>query len=108
MQLDDKGTPIKGPDPAEFEKEVVEDAEDVSDRVEAAPPPNEKSDDAGENSKQNEGEPLAGEDALTKQGSGESVSVDLATDVRVRLRKLGKLEGKYSGRSRVFCVFSAR
>lgn len=89
----------KGPDPADFEPELVIDDDDYSRSGIPRPPTNDESIITGEKTAQ---ETSRGE---SSQESGEAttsveeprVSSDLPTDVRVKLRKLEKLESRYHG-----------
>jgi hypothetical protein len=82
----------KGPDPSEFEKEVVPDEEDSG---------------GAEKEKEKGDETTAGkqvEDKLNEKEDEKATTQEkdvLPTDVRVRLRKLEKLEGRYQGRLRL-------
>lgn len=92
--------PAKGPDPAEFEPDFVID-DDVQSRSGTPRPPTERNGvNAADKSVQ---EPSAkGESSQESAETTSSVeepraSLDLPTDVRVKLRKLEKLESRYHG-----------
>ena len=89
-----------GPDPSEFESELVLDGEDVPNRSETPKPiprgdgittesESSKEEKSGLSSIGNEENPAVADGISSSQG--------LPTDVRVKLRKLDKLESKYHG-----------
>lgn len=95
------GTAGKPPvDPAEFENGLVEDSDEVPSRTGTPAQEKEKSED-GVNHAQEPGKPLAGDDNQSEDASAQAGGLqgpqELPADVRVKLRKLDKLEGRYNG-----------
>ena len=84
----------KGPDPSEFEKEVVPDEENGG---------SEKGKEKGEEATEGKGGEGNGDNVNEKGGDTTAVQEKdaLPTDVKVKLRKLEKLEGRYQGRRRL-------
>ena len=91
--------PAKGPDPAEFEPEFVVDDEAPS-RSETPRPTNGRTDDVLGEQKMNgsAGRELSQDDGeIASTAEAPRTSSDLPTDIRVKLRKLEKLESRYHG-----------
>lgn len=94
----DGDTPGRGPDPAEFEPEFVIGEDDAPSRVGTpmlAEQKRQLPSESGNDGTLDGSEPPAQERATSK----EVPTSDLPTDVRVKLRKLDKLESKYHGSS---------
>ncbi|KAL8729556.1 MAG: hypothetical protein Q9166_004636 [cf. Caloplaca sp. 2 TL-2023] len=90
----------KGPDPSEFESEFVVDDSDVSSRSNTPRPVLTTSESsAKDNPGEKAEEAQDGEDKPEKMTHGGSTATpqELPTDVRVKLRKLEKLESRYHG-----------
>ena len=89
-------------DPAEFDRQVLEDGDESSSGTGTTSAEKEKVDDAGVDSRPESGDLLAADDTQSKDGPvearGTSVSFELPTDVRVKLRKLEKLEERFGGK----------
>lgn len=92
--------PVRGPDPAEFDPDVVVGEDELS-RSTTPRPPNDKDDSAQQQSTENgdaaKGDKEDAEAARDAKSAASTASNELPTEVRVRLRKLEKLEPKYSG-----------
>ncbi|OJJ55586.1 hypothetical protein ASPSYDRAFT_158506, partial [Aspergillus sydowii CBS 593.65] len=97
------GTPVRGPDPTEFEPEFAIGDDDSSSRSGTPRPESSGAPEntQGENSEQSEG---PGENATNgKEGALEADSApatpELPPDVKAKLRRLTKMETRYQGRS---------
>ena len=99
----------RAPDPAEFEPEFVIGDDDLPSRSvtprPAEPKKHTTSSDSAPDSNADATNGTAQENSATK----DSAAVELPTDVRVKLRKLDKLESKYHGgltlqEKRIFCL----
>lgn len=88
----------RGPDPAEFDPDVVVGEDDPLSRSTTPHPPNEK-DEAAQQPPAENGDAAKGEKegADPARDAKSAALTELPTEVRVRLRKLEKLEPKYSG-----------
>lgn len=90
----------RGLDPSEFESELILDGEDVPSRS-GTPKPMPRSDGTATESEPSKEEPSemkgVGKEDRTLVAEGILSSQGLPTDVRVKLRKLDKLESKYHG-----------
>ena len=103
-QLQSKGTevPPRGPDPKDFEPEFVIDDEDTPSRS-STPKPTQIRNEVVRAVEQDAERALAQDGGLqaTDEKSAETaaptVAQELPTDVRVKLRKLEKLESRYQG-----------
>lgn len=95
----------RGPDPSEFDPDVVVGEDELS-RSTTPRPPNEKDESAQQQPTEN-GDAVKGdnEGAEAARDAKVAASNELPTEVRVRLRKLEKLEPKYSG---IFPYLAAR
>ncbi|MCJ1243200.1 hypothetical protein MMC30_000397 [Trapelia coarctata] len=105
----------KGPDPKEFEPDFVIDDEDLPSRTVTPKPAQEKNGEAksietaadkalgGEGSQQAKGEKGSGEASLAT-----TTAMEVPTDVRVKLRKLEKLEARYHELLRSYRIAHAR
>ncbi|KAL1867376.1 Golgin imh1 [Paecilomyces lecythidis] len=99
----------KGPDPAEFESEFAVGEDDGSSRSatprsEPSAPPEGGASGDGEKKASPES---AGKEAASDTGSN-TAAAELPTDVRVRLRRLDKLESRYQDLLRAYRVAHAR
>ncbi|KAI9700681.1 MAG: hypothetical protein M1836_002050 [Candelina mexicana] len=102
----------KGPDPSEFDAEIVVDDEATEspngDHAQEKAGPR----DSGSNEAGQQVSPLEGQDGETRADSGERkpaiASLELPTDVRVKLRKLDKLESRYQELLRSYRIAHAR
>lgn len=95
----DDDSSLKGPDPSEFEPELVIGNEDVPNRSRTPRPVQRKEAVTVANEIPGE-EPSASnseESDRTSAADSSLASQELSTDVRVKLRKLEKLESKYFG-----------
>ena len=92
--------PLKGPDPLDFEPEFVVDDENTISRNETPQPPAEVTQDENSristNAKQIAGEESHNQEQITEE-KDVSANPELPTDIRVKLRKLERLESKYNG-----------
>ncbi|KAI9749241.1 MAG: hypothetical protein M1815_002631 [Lichina confinis] len=99
-------------DPAEFDRQVLEDGDESSSGTGTTSAEKEKVDDAGVDSRPESGDLLAADDTQSKDGPvearGTSVSFELPTDVRVKLRKLEKLEERFGELLRSYRIAHAR
>ncbi|KAL8994731.1 MAG: hypothetical protein Q9169_005370 [Polycauliona sp. 2 TL-2023] len=101
----------KGPDPADFEPEFVLDESDVLSRSSTPKPALARSD-----SPTKDPLPISGEEAQNGEGASRKATQDdqtatpqeLPTDVRVKLRKLEKLESRYHELLRSYRVAHSR
>lgn len=97
----DGGQPGKSPDPSEFEPEFVIGDDDTASGAATPLREPEKTEEAVSGEDGNE-KPLAAEEGETKptplEDSPMQTSTELPTEVRVKLRKLDKLESRYQGR----------
>ncbi|MCJ1356291.1 MAG: hypothetical protein MMC33_006285 [Icmadophila ericetorum] len=106
----DEGAPQKGPDPAEFEPEFVVGDEDTPTRS-GTPLPGPVKGDVSTNQAAGEKLDTAGEGQSSQEPaeSGASSSApELPMDVRVKLRKLDKLESRYRDLLRSYRIAHAR
>lgn len=95
----DDDSSLKGPDPSEFEPELVIGNEDVPSRS-GTPRPVQRKDGAtmaNDAPREEHSTSNSEEGDRTSVADSSSVSLELPTDVRVKLAKLEKLESKYSG-----------
>lgn len=99
LETADKGVAGRGPDPAEFEPELTIDDEDGSSRAGTPGLEKEKTGDVSNDLKEGQGAPGEGDGAPEQSTDSVAAKTSLPTDVRVKLRKLDKLEGRYQGRS---------
>ena len=99
----------KGPDPSEFEPELFLDEEELTSRIESPGPGVERAGDATNAVTVNDTIPTAEiKEPNGKMGEGREAPapLELPTEVRVKLRKLDKLESRYQGSySRVKCSY---
>lgn len=99
--------PQKGPDPKEFEPEFIIEDEDTMSRT-GTPKPVEGKDEGGPITEATAEIPIGqdGERQVDEEKMSEQAAVDAAlelpTDVRVKLRKLERLESRYQGRHTFF------
>ena len=100
--VDSKGTdaPSKGPDPSEFEPEfVIEDEEVITRATTPQPGQAEKQENLG-NDGPTSSHPDTDAPSTAQKGDdsqAQPASPDLPTEVRVKLRKLERLETRYQG-----------
>ena len=90
----------KGPDPSEFEPDFVIDEDSTPSRSTTPKPSQRKGDNATASEVPTEAPPpYNGKESQKKDGEKDAIasSGELPTDVRVKLRKLEKLESKYHG-----------
>lgn len=90
------------PDPSEFEKALIDDSEDGASRAEAPSRAKDKLDGSNPTVDTEDEKPPTGEEASPKEAPLAPVPqkpTTLPTDVRVKLRKLDKLEERYNGSS---------
>ena len=98
----EKGPLLKGPEPAEFEPEFVIDDDEVPSRTGTPRPAQEKPDSTGPPpyGPRDQLAPSEGTEAGKPDGGGAAltpVPPELPKDVRLKLRKLEKLESRYNG-----------
>lgn len=96
--------PAKGPDPAEFDAEFVVGDDDSSTRTST---PVQMPETGGDGNAGNAADQESGREKSKEKGVDsarpsnaipeESAQMELPTEVRVRLRRLDKLEGRYQG-----------
>lgn len=93
------GEAIRGPDPADFEPEFVVGDSDTPTRS-GTPRPTHEKEQTGSSEASTEGvRESSDEQTQEKAAVNEMAPPDLPTEVRVKLRKLDKLESKYHGPS---------
>lgn len=92
----------KGPDPSEFDPEFIIGDDDEPSRAGTPLSSKEKSEtnEAGAHGSGEEPKPSKGEDATEGE---DQRPAELPTEVKVKLRKLEKLESKYSGKMHICC-----
>lgn len=104
FKQDDKinTTATKGPDPSEFEKDLIDDGEDVAANKPGGSSVDKDKTEEAKPSPGAETEESSARDNGQSKGSSQVVesqkAVSLPTDVRMRLRKLDKLEERYNGK----------
>ncbi|KAH0543718.1 hypothetical protein FGG08_002034 [Glutinoglossum americanum] len=106
----DKDVPAEGPDPSEFEPEFVIGEDDVESRS-GTPLPKEKASQVDSDGMGGEAPPVGGGAELKEkptESRSSNVLSDLPTDVRVKLRKLEKLEPRYQELLRSYRIAHAR
>ena len=88
----------RGPDPADFEAEFVIEDEELSRAGTPKPAANGNGKDRAEDAAATRSAVVKDEqENLSKEVESTPQGVELPTDVRVKLRKLDKLEGRYQG-----------
>ena len=95
------GETVKGPDPADFEPEFVIGDTDTPSRS-GTPRPTHEKEQTGSSEASTDGVGEGSdEQSKGKANNDEGAPIELPTDVRVKLRKLDKLESKYHGSWRI-------
>ena len=93
--------PSKGPDPQEFEPEFVIDDDDAPSRTLTPQPSRENNGTATTGDASNDGSSEANSESTTLKGDEDGQATkappELPSDVRVKLRKLERLEARYQG-----------
>ncbi|KAI9769982.1 MAG: hypothetical protein M1840_003693 [Geoglossum simile] len=109
LDQNDKDIAAGGPDPSEFEPEFVIGEDDIESRA-ATPLPKEKASQADNDGAEGTKLPEeAGAEAKEKHVEPKSSNMsELPTDVRVKLRKLDKLESRYQELLRSYRIAHAR
>lgn len=91
----------KGPDPAEFEPDVVVGDDDAPSRVETPQPAKGKPEALAATDARDPNGVIKEQDGESKESDRASTPVELPPEVRLRLRRLEKLEPKYTGTRRL-------
>ncbi|KAL8790560.1 MAG: hypothetical protein Q9195_006304 [Heterodermia aff. obscurata] len=104
----DGDPPRKAPDPAEFEPEFVVGEDDMPSRSGTPRPAEPKRQTSSSESAPDSNPDAVNGVAQEKPATKDSVVVEVPTDVRVKLRKLDKLESKYHELLRSYRVAHAR